>query len=150
MAQNDFAFVTNWRVQATREEVSEVLRDAHDLVRWWPSVYMEAEELEPGDARMAKGEESLRLELARRRAQTPEERARIPAPPGPTFAALIDRGDRRPPRRMALAAAFALSALAIVILRRRSSVAPARRMPSRLPRMSRRPALTPEAAISLG
>ena len=34
---------------------------------------------------MARGEESLRLELARRRARTPEERARVPAPPGPTW-----------------------------------------------------------------
>jgi hypothetical protein len=33
---------------------------------------------------MAKGEESLRLELARRHAATPEERLRVPAPPGPT------------------------------------------------------------------
>lgn len=35
---------------------------------------------------MARGEESLRLELARRHAATPEERAAIPAPPGPTSA----------------------------------------------------------------
>ena len=34
---------------------------------------------------MARGEDSLRLELPRRRARSPEERARIPAPPGPTF-----------------------------------------------------------------
>lgn len=34
---------------------------------------------------MARGEASLRLELARRHARTPEERARIPAPPGPTW-----------------------------------------------------------------
>lgn len=33
---------------------------------------------------MARGEESLRLELARRRAATPEERALLPDPPGPT------------------------------------------------------------------
>ncbi|HEX2515122.1 MAG TPA: hypothetical protein VH257_10485, partial [Chloroflexota bacterium] len=33
---------------------------------------------------MAQGEVSLRLELARRRARTPEERARLPQPPGPT------------------------------------------------------------------
>jgi hypothetical protein len=33
---------------------------------------------------MARGEESLRLELLRRRARTDEERARIPAPPPPT------------------------------------------------------------------
>jgi hypothetical protein len=35
---------------------------------------------------MAKGEESLRLELRRRRAKTDQERAAIPAPPGATFA----------------------------------------------------------------
>lgn len=34
---------------------------------------------------MARGEESLKLELARRRASTPEEAALIPPPPGPTF-----------------------------------------------------------------
>jgi hypothetical protein len=34
---------------------------------------------------MAQGEESLKLELARRRAASPEDAARIPSPPGPTF-----------------------------------------------------------------
>ena len=34
---------------------------------------------------MARGEESLKLEMARRRAASPEDAARIPAPPGPTF-----------------------------------------------------------------
>ena len=34
---------------------------------------------------MARGEESLRLELLRRRATTAEERARVPLPPGPSF-----------------------------------------------------------------
>jgi hypothetical protein len=34
---------------------------------------------------MAKGEESLKLEIARRHATTPEELARIPEPPAPTF-----------------------------------------------------------------
>jgi hypothetical protein len=34
---------------------------------------------------MARGEESLKLELARRQARTPEEAARCPLPPGPTF-----------------------------------------------------------------
>jgi uncharacterized protein YndB with AHSA1/START domain len=34
---------------------------------------------------MARGEESLNLELARRRATTPAERDHVPAPPGPTF-----------------------------------------------------------------
>jgi hypothetical protein len=35
---------------------------------------------------MARGEESLRLELRRRRAGTPEALAAVPPPPGPTFA----------------------------------------------------------------
>jgi hypothetical protein len=34
---------------------------------------------------MARGEESLRLELRRRRARTEAERAAVPPPPGPTF-----------------------------------------------------------------
>jgi hypothetical protein len=42
---------------------------------------------------MARGEESLRLELARRRATSQEQRARIPAPPQPVF--LSERRRRR-------------------------------------------------------
>lgn len=38
---------------------------------------------------MRMGEQSLKLELARRHAITYEQLARIPAPPGPTFAAFI-------------------------------------------------------------
>jgi hypothetical protein len=34
---------------------------------------------------MRRGEESLKLELLRRRARSPEEAARIPPPPGPAF-----------------------------------------------------------------
>ena len=38
---------------------------------------------------MARGEESLRLELARRRATSDAARAQVPAPPGPvTYAAV--------------------------------------------------------------
>ena len=173
MRNNEYHFITHWRVQGSCEEVSDILGDAPDLVRWWPSVYLDVQELEPGDAQgigkmvslftkgwlpytlrwqfrvtesrrphgfslqaqgdfegrgiwtfvqdgawahvtydwkiradkpllrygsllikplfaanhrwaMAKGEESLRLELARRRATTSEERSRIPDPPGPT------------------------------------------------------------------
>lgn len=175
MAANEYHFVSEWRVQSTVEEVSEILNDALDLPRWWPSVYLEVEELEPaGDAdglgrviglctkgwlpytlrwkfritesrhphgfslqafgdfegtgvwtfrqegefvditydwriradkpmlkalsfmlkpifsanhrwAMARGLDSLKLEIARRHAATPEEAARIPQPPGPTF-----------------------------------------------------------------
>lgn len=34
MASNEYQFITHWRVQSTCEEVSEVLGDAPDLVRW--------------------------------------------------------------------------------------------------------------------
>ena len=173
MFNNDYHFITHWRVKSTVEEVSEIIGNAPDLARWWPSVYLEVEELEPGGERgvgnvvslytkgwlpytlrwqfrvtesryphgfslqawgdfdgrgiwtfesdgewvnitydwqiradkpmlrylspvlkplfsanhrwaMAKGEESLKLELARRRTATPQERALIPAPPPPT------------------------------------------------------------------
>lgn len=48
MARHDYHFITHWRVEATVEEVSDVLDDACDLVRWWPSVYLAVEEVEPG------------------------------------------------------------------------------------------------------
>jgi hypothetical protein len=38
---------------------------------------------------MRMGEESLKLELLRRHAATPEERASIPPPPEPTFKMFI-------------------------------------------------------------
>ena len=41
---------------------------------------------------MRKGEESIKLELERRHARTPEERGRIPPPPPPTFMALVRPG----------------------------------------------------------
>ena len=174
MADHDYEFTTHWRFDASPEEVWEILADAEELPRWWPSVYLEAKRLEAGDANgigvvtalwtkgflpytlrwrfrvtevrpphrlaidavgdfvgrgvwtltgtsaethvtfdwriraekpvlrslsflfkpvfsanhawaMARGQESLRLELARRRAPTNEERSRVPAPPGPMF-----------------------------------------------------------------
>lgn len=172
MASNDYHFITRWRVQGTVKEVGEILEDAADLVRWWPSVYLGVDILKRGDEKglgkvvglytkgwlpytlrwqfrvtevrpdgftlvawgdfdgrgiwtfeqdgpyvnviydwkisaekpllryfsfimkplfsanhrwaMAKGEESLKLELARRHAATAEERALIAPPPSPT------------------------------------------------------------------
>lgn len=173
MSNNEYHFITHWRVRGTIEEVADIIGNAPDLVRWWPSVYLDVQELERGDENgvgrvidlytkgwlpytlrwkfrvaevqrgksvmleaegdfvgrgiwtfeqdgpwvnitydwkihaekpllrslslllkpifeanhrwaMAKGEESLQLELARRHARTEEERARIPAPPAAT------------------------------------------------------------------
>lgn len=174
MPSNEYHFVNHWRVEGTVREVSDVIERAVDLPRWWPSVYLEVAELEPGGAgglgklislrargflpytlrinfrtvetrspygftmkatgdlegtgvwtfeqdgafvnitydwtvqankpiirrlsfllkpifaanhrwTMTRGEESLKLELARRRASTPEEAALIPPPPAPSF-----------------------------------------------------------------
>jgi|SRR5436853_3127843 len=174
MAANDYHFITHWRVEGSITEVADVLKDARELPRWWPSVYLRVEQLEPGDSEgigkvvslytkgwlpytlkwkfrvtesnypygftlvaegdfegrgiwtleqngssvnviydwklradkpllrafsfllkplfsanhrwaMARGEESLKLELARRHAPSAEAAAAIPAPPGPTF-----------------------------------------------------------------
>ncbi len=49
-ASHDYRFLTTWRVRGTAEEVSDVLADAKDLVRWWPDVYLRVEEIAPGDA----------------------------------------------------------------------------------------------------
>ncbi|HEX8000017.1 MAG TPA: hypothetical protein VF528_16640 [Pyrinomonadaceae bacterium] len=174
MPTNEYQFIDRWRVEGTVREVSDIIENGADLPRWWPSVYLEVEELEPGgegglgklislrargflpytlrinfrtvetrsphgftlqatgdlegtgiwtfeqdgpfvnityDWRiqankpvvralsfllkpifaanhnwtMRRGEQSLKLELARRRARTPGEAALIPEPPGPSF-----------------------------------------------------------------
>ncbi len=178
MTSNEYHLISHWRVEGTVAEVSAILQNAPDLVRWWPAVYLAVRELAPGDERgvgkivslytkgwlpytlrwqfrvvasrepygytleacndllgrgiwtfeqdgrwvnitydwqvhadkrvlralsfllkpifaanhrwaMRKGEESLRLELARRHAPTPAEWARIPPPPGPTTMSLL-------------------------------------------------------------
>ena len=49
MASNDYHFITHWRVEATCEEVADVLKEAKALPRWWPSVYLDVKEIEQGD-----------------------------------------------------------------------------------------------------
>jgi hypothetical protein len=49
-AANDYHFVTEWRVEGTCGEVADILGDPLALVEWWPSVYLQAEELEPPNA----------------------------------------------------------------------------------------------------
>lgn len=46
---NTFHFVTRWRVNGSCGEVADVLSDPLSLPRWWPSVYLSVEELEPPD-----------------------------------------------------------------------------------------------------
>ncbi len=49
MATNEYHFITQWRVESTLEEISEILGDSLGLARWWPSVYLGVEVLQPGN-----------------------------------------------------------------------------------------------------
>jgi hypothetical protein len=48
MSSRDYRFVSRWRVYGTPGEIFAVLADPTDLPRWWPSVYLAAEPIEPG------------------------------------------------------------------------------------------------------
>ena len=51
MAKNEYHFVTHWQVEGDVQEVSDILEDVPSLARWWPSVYLDVNILEPGDER---------------------------------------------------------------------------------------------------
>ena len=44
---SSYHFVTHWRVEGTCGEVADILGDPLALPRWWPSVYLAVDELEP-------------------------------------------------------------------------------------------------------
>lgn len=46
---NEYHFITHWRVRGSAAEVSDILKDAAQLTRWWPSVYLDVRVLKPGD-----------------------------------------------------------------------------------------------------
>lgn len=50
MPSNEYHFISRWRVEGTLEEVSAILTDTASLPRWWPSVYLGVEPLQPGEA----------------------------------------------------------------------------------------------------
>jgi hypothetical protein len=41
---NQYRFITRWRVQASPEEVFDILRQPLEYPRWWPSVYLKVRE----------------------------------------------------------------------------------------------------------
>ncbi len=47
MAANRYEFVTQWRVEASREDVFRILEDTPGLARWWPAVWLKVEQLQP-------------------------------------------------------------------------------------------------------
>ncbi len=50
MPNKSYHFITRWSVKATCAEVYNILKEADDLPRWWPSVYLHVKTLERGDA----------------------------------------------------------------------------------------------------
>lgn len=50
MTNNAYHFITRWTVKATCAEVYNILKEADDLARWWPSVYLDVKTMERGDA----------------------------------------------------------------------------------------------------
>ena len=50
MNANEYQFLSRWRVEGTCGEVADVLGDPLTLAQWWPSVYLDVEELRPADA----------------------------------------------------------------------------------------------------
>jgi len=75
----DVVIVYDWRVSASKpllRRLTWLLRPVFAANHHWA---------------MARGEESLRLELRRRRAMSETERRRVPPPPAPTFRRLIGR-----------------------------------------------------------
>ena len=48
-SSTDYEFLTVWRVAGTPREVTDILGDAGTLPRWWPSVYLTVEQLDPGN-----------------------------------------------------------------------------------------------------
>jgi hypothetical protein len=48
MSANEYHFVTCWHVEGTAEDVYDILDNPADLVRWWPAVYLDVKEVEPG------------------------------------------------------------------------------------------------------
>lgn len=58
MATHDYHFVTQWRVEGNISEVFDIISDSTNLARWWPSVYLDVQQTEPG------GKNSIGRELA--------------------------------------------------------------------------------------
>jgi len=51
MALDDHDFLTRWELEATAEEVYDIIADAARLPEWWPAVCLDTRVLEPGDER---------------------------------------------------------------------------------------------------
>lgn len=50
MPANEYAFLTQWRVEGNPEEVFRVIEDTDAYPRWWGRVWLAVERIEEGDA----------------------------------------------------------------------------------------------------
>lgn len=48
MKTSDYHFITHWHVEATAEEVYDIISNADKLSEWWPSVYLSVKTVEKG------------------------------------------------------------------------------------------------------
>ncbi len=48
MAASEHRLLTHWRIFGTAREIADVLGRTEELSRWWPSVYLDAEQIEAG------------------------------------------------------------------------------------------------------
>lgn len=49
MPANEYHFITHWKMQATSQEVYDILSDTESLKKWWPSVYLDVKQTAAGD-----------------------------------------------------------------------------------------------------
>ncbi len=49
MLSNEYHFITRWRIQGVSDEIYDLISHPLDFPRWWPSVYLQTEEIAPGD-----------------------------------------------------------------------------------------------------
>ncbi len=49
MPVNEYHFITNWRLDAPIDDVYDVISNAEDLPRWWPSVYLGVTVIKEGE-----------------------------------------------------------------------------------------------------
>lgn len=49
MPANEYQFFTHWELKGTVEEAFDIIDNPTDLPRWWPAVYLDSEELQPGN-----------------------------------------------------------------------------------------------------
>jgi hypothetical protein len=50
VSANEYRFVTRWVLETTPEELFDVLDQPQDYVRWWPSVWLRADQIDRGGA----------------------------------------------------------------------------------------------------